>query len=278
MATAVDERKVVWVLGAGFSRALGGPLLPNLLSDESEGNLRVRYPVSTYRRLYDDAAQIARGVFVIGLAGHERRQESLWADAEEFIDYVDTAAGLTLSNPLERVLALTGVDSREPNPHLERMRGLVSRLTVNFNAHLKEIPMSAIRAAARRLVAAECCAFLEAANTGSERWRPFRAWASSLTPNDTIISFNYDRVLERLREVAITEGRPTAIQVIAPNEGDEPSTWRDRAPLFKLHGSVDWQKVPQPEGTSSTEELIVKHEDKRFALTCPDEELALATP
>jgi len=33
----------VWILGAGFSKPLGGPLLGKLLSPESERDLRVRY-------------------------------------------------------------------------------------------------------------------------------------------------------------------------------------------------------------------------------------------
>jgi hypothetical protein len=35
---------VVWVLGAGFSKALGGPLLPALLSKQSQSRLLAAYP------------------------------------------------------------------------------------------------------------------------------------------------------------------------------------------------------------------------------------------
>jgi hypothetical protein len=286
MATADDVRRVVWVLGAGFSRALGGPLLPNLLSDESEGNLGVRYPSAVYRRLYEDGPQIARAVFAAGLAGHERSRERLWTNAEEFIDYVDTAADPKDATPgkVEHERA-TGVDPGGPNPHRDRIRGVIGRLVLPTQLGLsaeratawRKVPMDVVRSAARRLIAAECCAFLESVDTRSEQWRPFRSWASALTANDTIISFNYDRVVETLRDALVTERGTSPIQVVAPDEGDEPATWNGCAPLFKLHGSVDWRKVTAPKGTTLPER-IVKDTDPRFALKCADEELAIATP
>jgi hypothetical protein len=40
----MSENKTVWVLGAGFSRGLGGPLLGNLLSEASYDNISHVYP------------------------------------------------------------------------------------------------------------------------------------------------------------------------------------------------------------------------------------------
>jgi hypothetical protein len=38
---------IVWVLGAGFSKALGGPLFTDLLSSTMRKDLDVRYPHAT---------------------------------------------------------------------------------------------------------------------------------------------------------------------------------------------------------------------------------------
>ena len=50
--------------------------------------------------------------------------------------------------------------------------------------------------AARRLLGAECCSFLHSVDVAAERWRPFHRCASQLTGEDTIVTFNYDRVVE----------------------------------------------------------------------------------
>lgn len=40
----MTDRKIVWILGAGFSRSLGGPLLADLFSQEKRLELKERYP------------------------------------------------------------------------------------------------------------------------------------------------------------------------------------------------------------------------------------------
>lgn len=44
------EVKDVWVLGAGFSASLGGPLLDDLFSERSEIELQAKYGMSLDRR------------------------------------------------------------------------------------------------------------------------------------------------------------------------------------------------------------------------------------
>ena len=43
-----------------------------------------------------------------------------------------------------------------------------------------------------------CSVFLQHAETSGEKWGPYIRWASKLRPSDTIITFNYDLVLEKL--------------------------------------------------------------------------------
>lgn len=47
-----DPKKVVWILGAGFSRPLGGPLLPQLLAVSSWVQLGSRFPRDKHPNLY----------------------------------------------------------------------------------------------------------------------------------------------------------------------------------------------------------------------------------
>lgn len=51
---------------------------------------------------------------------------------------------------------------------------------------------------ARRLLAAECSVFLDCADLHREQWEPYFDWTSKVGQLDTIISFNYDRVVETL--------------------------------------------------------------------------------
>jgi hypothetical protein len=90
------------------------------------------------------------------------------------------------------------------------------------------------------------------------------------------VSFNYDRVVESLRDALnADESRvPCQIKVIAPDETGDPEAWQGCIPVLKLHGSVDWRKHVAPLGGIA----IMLQSDPRFALACRDEELAIATP
>jgi len=75
--------------------------------------------------------------------------------------------------------------------------------------------------------------------------QPFRTWAKSLTSSDTIITFNYDRVVERLRDAQNRDaqrgvGDPSIIMTITPGCAEEER--EGFCPFLKLHGSVDWQR------------------------------------
>lgn len=56
--------------------------------------------------------------------------------------------------------------------------------------------VATVAAAAKRLVALECDAFLRVADVRAERWSAHRRWAGKLDGRDTVVSFNYDCVLE----------------------------------------------------------------------------------
>src|SRR5258705_3289664 len=74
----------VWVLGSGFSRPLGGPMLNQLLSKPLQDEVLARYPGKT--RLSDLSAQLVRVLY------EEWKNDFREPDAEEFLDYLDGAS------------------------------------------------------------------------------------------------------------------------------------------------------------------------------------------
>jgi hypothetical protein len=152
---------IVWILGAGFSRPLGGPLLGKLLSPEAERDVAVRYPRA--EKLYGSFPREARLLYHNGRgktanqlrslgSGNEADGEMLWDDAEEYLDYLDTAA------------------SRGPgSPASDRLLQIIGDKKLNLGLPYGDTTLKSLAASARRLLAAECCAFLRGADSGSER-------------------------------------------------------------------------------------------------------------
>ncbi len=150
-----DERRIVWVIGAGFSKPLGGPLLAGLFSRTSIGDLDTRYP--NFVALRDEHAKRVRWLYDYGSglavsyqkADEDGRAqgENLWTNAEDFVDYLDTAAEPTGKDERGNEIA---------RPHFDRLAKVFE------NYHSPPVPQfDDLRTAARRLIAAECCGFLK---------------------------------------------------------------------------------------------------------------------
>lgn len=240
-AESVQNKKTVWILGAGFSKPLGGPLLDDLLT---------RTSVQVAATRYKDLSWIDDAQYLVELfeAGHRRGSSTftfpsggLWGDAEEFTDYVDSAA------------AAAG-----PSAASVLLGSLAGRI---FPRSYDTSPAS-LRDLARRTIAAACCGFVRDANRSSETWQPYHDWSDALTAGDTVVTFNYDTVLENLDK---------GLRAPVP-PGPGPT---DRGPFaLKLHGSVRWRHVGGP---GSQEFEATGHDD--FAVQCGDaSELSLATP
>lgn len=194
----------VWILGAGFSRPLGGPLLPDLLSETMQTQIRVRHP--------DATALVTSGTRLY--KRYRRGLRTEWADAEQFLVFLERAA--VDGTPQHRQLSKSNVP----------------------------VDCAQFDRVARRLVAAECSAFIHGESVDSEHWLPFRAWGSAIDANDTLISFNYDLVLEHLRQdsqrLAALKEQDWDVPPIRRVENTKPIN-PGAARLYKLHGSVDWK-------------------------------------
>jgi len=246
---------IVWILGAGFSKPLGGPLLGKLLSPEAEQDLRVRYPEG---RLWDKYATAARFLYQYGRSGKKyavkipnggaTEGEDLWDDAEQYLDYLDTTAERT-------------------GPGRARLLEILRN--EKFGLGLEDTgaaTLKSVAASGRRLLAAECCAFLEGADPATERWSPYRRWLRDLVSRreDTIVTFNYDMVPEMI--AAATEVKfayKTARGILGI------------LPVLKLHGSVNWTLQWDARAQVNN---VIEQGTQRAALVCDDLELAIAGP
>lgn len=254
-----DERRTVWILGAGFSRSLGGPLLGDLLSPPTNNFVQAIYRsnhfignddmahVDQACRNWREAANVVRSVYEQCGGATAHPTTTFWSDAEAFLDQLDAAAhgfvqarkrgeaDSPATSRLARVLEITG---------------------------FKGPSWDELRDAARRLVAAGCCAFLKDADLSEERWQPYVAWSEQTKPCDTVITFNYDRVLETLGN---------EFQIVDPSKDILPS--RTHPQVFKLHGSVDWVRL---EGPGRARYAIT--DEPEHALTCAGCNIGIATP
>jgi hypothetical protein len=224
--------KTVWVLGAGFSRPLGGPLLPELLSEASASRLEASFSREWAPALFGGNTEPpgkARKVY----SDNGPRGTNLWADAEQYLDALNAAV-------------VGGADSSTWK--------LIAKL-------VDPLRVDAVEDAALRIMVAECCAFLKDANPNMEKWQPYRTWSKQLHPEDAVITFNYDRVLEELAEVGGN------LEVMIPGQATKELS---RAPVFKLHGSVDWRR-DEKDGS-------ISQFDKTYAVVAPRQNIVIASP
>lgn len=229
-----DEVKRVWILGAGFSRPLGGPLLTDLLSSHMQLEILARF---------GDAPLRERTNFAVLHLHSEGKKQGAWSHAERFLAFLDIAA----SDP--------------DGGHDRRLREI---------AKFDDCTTREINAHARRLIALECAAFLHDQRVEWESWLPYRSWARSLTANDVVVSFNYDRVLEKLRDERAND---TEIEGSAPLRiVTTKAEWAKSgaARVLKLHGSLDWRHVAQ------TGQFAVDKPDLPLRVT--GDQIAIGTP
>jgi len=241
------SQQTVWILGAGASRALGGPLLSDLFSKASAEIAHERYgaPLTcedwTPLRVATLYGLGSRTVVTASEDMYAAHATDFWDHAEEFLECIDRAH--------------------------DKPEGVEAFKIRTIADHLLERPntkdgFKALRTAALRLLAAECTLFMDGTDREDERWLPYVRWARRLSNSDTILSFNYDLVLEALVD---DPGRNARIEVVIPGKEREISEF---ALALKLHGSLDWRIAGGQ----------IEKADAAFALSASPDEMALATP
>jgi hypothetical protein len=150
------------------------------------------------------------------LGGNGDVGDLLWRDPEEFLDVLESA--IVETSPARGLLKI-----------------------------LNNAPPATLADIGRRALSIECSTFLSAADLKTERWLPYVLWASRLKKNDTVITFNYDRIPELLEMNSDRTFGPSRLSVIFPAKEDwaidekiSSARAASSAPVFKLHGSVNW--------------------------------------
>jgi hypothetical protein len=200
--------KVAWILGSGFSRSLGGPLLRDLLSDRRRQLVDAVFRNQDGKPTLPAERVVAYNVFHAFKEG--RDQPGYWQDAEEFLDFVDVAN-----------------DEKEPR------RAMLEQL---LRQRTQASSVEEVRDLAILSVASEVSTYTEVPNLRGESWQPYQRWKKQLVKQgDAIVTFNYDLVVERLS----TNGESDLFgphTVFTPYMHEDPSG----VPIYKLHGSANW--------------------------------------
>jgi hypothetical protein len=229
---------VVWILGAGFSRSLGGPLLADLFTHERRNRVVARLPsqpAEVAARLSKNFGELTN--LYRRIDEKDARSRPPWSDPEEFIEFLNRAAadsegwsGKMLSSQLMTAM----MDQR---PHT----------------------VQALPKRARQYLAAVCHEFApdqKEAET-AERWFPYRRWGDEVRRHShAIVTFNYDRVVELVYRNAPALPDPSGLPVT------------EAAPFLKLHGSVDWT-YDGSQVTPNGDVYAAISSDQDFALAIP---------
>lgn len=259
------RRGIVWILGAGFSRYLGAPLLNELLTDES---------LARVRAIYRDQPKVlselrnAHGITKFFSWG-KTDNRSYWHDAEEFLERLDHAA----EDPVQaRVLSVPLREFYEPFTEEISQEALREEVRTGFNKRLfREEGIADLRLQALKLAAAEVSGFLEGADPKLERWAPYRAWAESLDHTDTVLTFNYDLVLETLNSLLNNK-----LRFFGFNPPQSGGPFGPGVSVAKMHGSVDWY-LQDPQGRGSWD-TIRRMSGTIVTASVFEKKMAIATP
>lgn len=182
---AYPPERVVWLLGAGFSQPLGGPLFQNFFSDN----------VAAWVRAWTSVHKTGDKIQPEHLARFydEGKKAGRWEDAEEFMALLEQA-----DDPQEAV----------PKQFLRQVK------PVDFP---NDLAYSDLRKRVRFYAAIATSHFVDRIQGDlPEGWHPFERWIDSLQEHDAIISFNYDRVIEELANRASKQVRLTKLHGTVP--------------------------------------------------------------
>ena len=247
-----SNKKVVWILGAGFSVPLGAPLFRELISAKTlrtlvnwehyaAQKLQLRPSRDEGKTHSIPAPALSSIVFGLYTAGHGAQ---LWGDAEQFLDRLEIAAtehtGL-LAKDVRKCL-------RDLAHRPELLQGEASDVMELFQWQLQP---EVLHTEAIRYVAGACSAFLVRATENvkvvdlSEQWDPYRRWYDLLQPgNDSVISFNYDCVPELLAAYGKRHGRDLLVTPVEARESFDGLS-SHCVPVYQLHGHVGWLRADE---------------------------------
>lgn len=199
-----EKPRTVWILGSGFSKGVGAPLLYELLSEKGQLLATEVFPrIPSRVKVYE--------LFLN--SGPRSMGAKFWDHAEDFLDIVDSATDPG-SSPRKEFI----------KKQVERIAGTT-------------ITVQEFRDLAVLAIASEVESHVQMGSLKSEAWQPYLHWARQLTTQDSVITFNYDTLLEKL-------GRDPQTNFLKEDGVHWPGNRRaipaELCSIFKLHGSADW--------------------------------------
>jgi hypothetical protein len=253
MSEAGPPNRTVWLIGAGFSASLGGPLLTQMFRREYQRDLEAYLPEVEYKKLAERIRKV-QALYHVG------KDEKLWADPEQFLAYADDALSAN-AGPKGKVLKSVLIRAVKDDFRFSAERGKLTYVQASSLA--AKLMLAPLNEVIRKALALECSKFTWEADVASELWSPHVAWAERLdSAVDTVVGFNYDPVVE----MADTAKR---VHVVLPQEKPESG----KVPYFKLHGSADW--VLRDAGNGKR--ICVSAGSAQSAIK-GEEEIAIASP
>lgn len=220
-----------YILGAGFSFPLGGPLFNDLLSRHRDWLLK---PTKDHLEKNDhDSYQLLQAI----------------------LDKIDSIRGIFQSNDIAKsklnVEQLLEIICDAEDSEIDSYRGMIEEMFYGTMPR-ETATVSRVCSWIKARLSLETYWFPKHVPENSERWLPYKKWFDSLDGrSDSIISMNYDVVCEMLADMTnnpysqdlnATEVLVESGRRVPGNSIDllTQSNHRGVPSLFKLHGSSDW--------------------------------------
>jgi hypothetical protein len=191
----------VFILGAGFSRPAGLPLALELFPE-------IRRRIEADGNL---TIELHRNRFRLDVENYIQYQRNCFGrsltpdeiDFEEFISYLDMNHVLGLGDGSS--------ESQDGSPSQTLVKRLISQIIYERTPAAHDLP------------------------------KAYYEFAESLCPGDTVITFNYDLVLERALSHVRKSYRYSEFGSDSTGRTSDLATEREnRIKLLKMHGSIDW--------------------------------------
>jgi hypothetical protein len=220
-----SEVNHVYILGAGFSYPMGGPLFKELFTKPILFNYEMHTSVDGSK------ARLAMAVQQLNYKYPDLLVDKVFTDAEHFLELCDSV--------------LHGKEQLFLNRFKKSFNGLYENIRVVNPTKSDTDLFQTFFDAAKIHIAVDTNTFIEQVPDDNDRWKPYILWFKGLGKTDSIVTLNYDLLVET---IATKDDRPFPGREFKSKEElclvDELLNQNKNHPdlpiLFKLHGSVDW--------------------------------------
>ncbi len=198
----------IYILGAGFSKPaklpLGNELFEYVLKEIKKPTIWHNHTINLYENFLKD--DIERFInYKASVSGELLNENEI--NFEEFLSYLD----------IEHYFGLLGGDtwSNEGNESQVLIRNYISKVIFDKQNEIKE-----------------------------SNFNLYELFVEKLRPEDIVITFNYDTILEKVLDKKKIKYRlfPVRYDEVNENEGIL-NTISDEVIILKMHGSIDWFSI-----------------------------------